>query len=1330
LKKKLLLILLLILIPFSFASADDKDLLGHILWNGTTLQTSPSGAKWIPNQSCKQTYLKNEGLDYLGNLNKAGQTCGVCTASGSTITQANKRVYETPAIPSKYDVARAFGYADQAENIYIDSNSAQVYECSNDSHYNVMNVYLIKNPPKYNLNVQACSCCGGSGRVSIDNEHPTRSYDSIEAIPGPTLHYIHYQPNSGSVVTRITDSNAPQLQNAHSDLSIAYPADMGNSDRTITVHFAKAPQLKVQICTSCCDGSGRVSIDNENPTKTFENIVATPGANYYIHFQPDGSVVTRITDSNAPQLQNAHNNLSVAYLVNMGTSDRTITVHFKKIIVKADAEIYDSAGGIITGNKLTYDQLITVKDLSTYTKPTSNPYISTTEKYGSNPNRIWRMWNPEYPDGWQPITRTIIEANHAQAISAGITIPAGNNLQYDGSGNLVNESFYYYSTSAQTEHAFQILYSATYDTIIDFSSVIHDEASVFTSDDYRTADFKIFYTPANSNTPQDKTDEKSIGWVENSPTLTVKLVPNDLSTLDINDIKWLDSNPKVNIEKNSDGTATATIDSVTPMTTFYMQYGGNTSSPTSHYTGYKVPPPPNYYDFEIKYNDTPVTDINWSNSDSSLTVKLVPKNLETLDKNKIKWLESTPNVPITPNGDGTANAIIDSRVKTTFYMEYDGHTPDHWTHYSDSVSYLDFIIKYDNNDVTDITNWESDTTPQTVKLIPNSFDFSSYYWEYKTPSTVYQAFPDNQANIMQPEFKIDYNTEYTFRLTVNNGLTKTHYTQMIPPQNPLGISLGITLTTPAEFNIHGISEDYVKIDNIKINLTPYIPNTITLDDTWKWKVWLVGKNNKPSEPSALLLDDTYSIAKYSTNFSGSIYDYKDSQNIDAWLSTYTLPHSDRTVNVSYWYSQKEEKLILFTAYACLVQTDASGNILNESACAFSNSSTLLIDTATTPPSPTDYQEYITSINNLGPELVSDNPVFDAGTSIPFTADISETNSITVSANKDILAQSKYSNFGDNDKFKTGLKLKSEGDYDNGKEYNELTITSHHINSTHSATQKLRIKPNWFIGRPTGGGGGGGGGGSDPDPSPNDPNGTDPGNSDQSALRIISTRDLRWQSLFKDGALNWGLSTANANTKPLLPNDITISGTKVSPIKTGYAVEFTFDVTKTFYEKANHNVQINVSFKRTNALNSARNTSTLTPTRLKYQNTYGSSFKDLSDTDSKYFTSFNLNNDENDEDKKKFNVTKTKRADGGATYKFIYYLPGTLKIDGDPAVAGDQLNVYFDITANASPAYFNYNDLAGKLYCSKSDGNYDKWNGWVFSYDLTKSNLQDLGNNAN
>lgn len=729
-------------------------------------------------------------------------------------------------------------------------------------------------------------------------------------------------------------------------------------------------------------------------------------------------------------------------------------------------------------------------------------------------------------------------------------------------------------------------------------------------------------------------------------------------------------------------------------------------------------------DFNIFYTPTTsttpqdVTDKLWSNSAEKLTVTLRPTNLSELDPSKINWYCYDTTIKVTKNEDGTATSTIPREKQTTFLMSYNNSPIEHWTQFDSSpiLSHPDFEIKHGETPVTN-TEWASDKTPQTVKLIPFE-EYPSYYWEYKTPDSGYKPLPNNQANLKEPSFVVEYKIKYEFKLTVKDK-TATHDTLMTPSPSigdPITKNnipqVGVTITSPKEVNIHNIpADESVRITPITITLKPILPEGLTINiDDWHWEVWLTGQNNLPDDSSKPYQNLEYLLLD-ANNYSLTAPDnYKVTHNFDISEDnqiTYTnLSCSNQTLKIPFWLTERDVgRQIIFRAYARLVSNDGTTSNYD-----IATSYTLLIDEFTTPNigDIESYKEYITSIDELSPELDSANktPVFDSGTHIPFTADVSQTSSISVSANKDILANSHYKNSGSDSQFAANLELTLKGDYDDNKTYNIITIRGEQQNSHHSATQLLKIKPNWFVGEeeiP-----GDNGGGSDPDPKPNDNNGSNPGNSDESALRIISTRDLRWQSLFKNGALNWGLSTANGTTKPLLPNDISINGMKISPIKTGYAVEFTFDITKTFAEKSDHNVQIDVTFKK----NGKDVTS-----QLYYQDTYGGTFKALDN----YYKHFNLNNSS---DKTKFNITETKHADGTATYKFLYYVPGTLKVNKAQPSAGDQLDVYFTIRAmRGNTEYFNYNTMA-------ADRLYNGWNGWIFSYDLTKSNLQDVGYNAN
>jgi len=1097
LKKQILLILMLLLMPFSFSHAA-SELLGHVLYyysgSSVVIQTSPSGAEWIPGQKCGANYKKNEGINYLGKQNKKDDGCSVCFASNGEYLN---HTLGTIVPPTDYKIlstiANAFERNLSLGTIYF--SNPVVYQCSNGSFYNVMNVYF--DTTEYvNLKI-----IGGEGDAYINGECTREK--TFPKGSNPTVDFLEW---SGETVTQVLINGIPSKP--------------------------EFPQS--------------------------------------IYLEKD--TVVKITTQKQP--------------------------------ITPKVEIYDANGNLVTNTQMLSDQAVTIKDTSQYL---SDPLNNLSTNYSGN-NRIWQIWDDNLNDYITLYRHDVYNDGDKETL-------------------FTDESFQKYIPADNKAYTYRVVHYHVYDNevVLPVNSDMHVMANAWigaripdpgtgTDPSSITADFKIFYTAANSNTPQD------------------------------------------------------------------------------------------------------VTDKNWTNPATLLSVKLKPNDLDKLDASKIKWETANKNIKITPSTDGTATALIPSNTRIEFSMYYDTNPPvQHATYFSNSsitemtsVS-SEFRIKHNEKDVTDI-EWESASDAQQVTLIPEDLTQTSYYWEYKDLTmATWNPLPNGQSNQKQPTFKVSYNKYYTFKLTVNKGTSKelsaTHTTIMLPPDNPLKVD--VTLSTPAEYNIHDIPDgEDVYVTPVHITLKPNFPEGFVLDNTWHWEVWLTGQNNRINETKYLLLNaDTYNENAPDNYIYNTIDDTQFNTLPNSSYFTYkSLPYTTTEITIPYWRTDKDPgRRIIFEAYARLVCND--GRMSDYDTYA---SFTLLVDKVSPPPSPEEFKEYITSIDELYPEYPDDNAaIVEAGSSIPFSADISKTNSITISANKDILAQSGYTNSGTNTKFKTDIQLKSTGDYDDGKDYNLLTITGHHINGIHTATQQLKIKPNWYIGKkyPTGGGGGG----SDPDPTPDDDGNPNNGNKDESALRVISTRDLRWQSLFSNGALNWGLSTANATTKPLLPNDVKINGVSISPIKTGYAVEFTFDTTKVFNEKPDDNIQINVSFKK--------NGTSINNNRLYYQNTYGGEFKSLD----KHYTSFNLDTDANA--KKVFNITKTTRADGGARYKFVYYLPGTLKVDKAQPQTGDRLDVYFNISARrGTTEYFNYNSLASKLYKG--------WSGWVFSYDLTRNNLQDIGNNAN
>ena len=561
---------------------------------------------------------------------------------------------------------------------------------------------------------------------------------------------------------------------------------------------------------------------------------------------------------------------------------------------------------------------------------------------------------------------------------------------------------------------------------------------------------------------------------------------------------------------------------------------------------------------------------------------------------------------------------------------------------------------------------KSDTSDETLclslinkKVKADKENLSSYYWEYMNPSqSTWTALPNGQESKIKPSFTVTYNQLYKFKLTTNKGTSKeisyTHHTIMLPPNNPLKVD--ISISSPAEYNVSDVPDgELVYITPITLKLTPNFPENITLDNTWHWQIWLTGQNNLTNAKKHLLVD----ADKYSTDPNNYVYTTQDDTQFSIPDTTYltyaNLPVSTTEITIPYWRTDKDPgRRIIFDAHARLVCSD--GRVSDyDSATSF----TLLINNITS--TNNTYKEYITSINNLTPEINSstNQPVFEAGTFIDFTSDISQTNSINVSANKDILAQSTYSNSGTSSKFKTKLALKSQGDYDNGVNYNTLTITGNHINATHSATQNLNVQVNWYFPPTT--------------------------STQNSVLKIISVRDLRWQHLYNtNNKPSWGVNSSTGNTV-LLP-DTLINGGNISNLKKGYAVEFELKVTDVFAnylkDTANYpNAKITIS---TNSPDPNYSTITL----------------------SKAVAADTRNN--------KFLV---KHSNDCKTWTFIYYIPPTSL--GNTGIFTVQLKSI--IASNGKGSQFNWMDLAKGTY---------GWYGKVFKYDLTRSNLEDIGNNAN
>ena len=741
----------------------------------------------------------------------------------------------------------------------------------------------------------------------------------------------------------------------------------------------------------------------------------------------------------------------------------------------------------------------------------------------------------------------------------------------------------------------------------------------------------------------------------------------------------------------------------------------------SGYVYYDEEPRPELPDFKIFY--TPyapeglisVTDEIYKYGSYRNTVYLIPNKLEELDPNKITW--STPNkkIEIIPNPDGTATAEIITYKsgsmasdKVYFYMTYEGFSPrDHWVQFFKSgsgdpssgdptnPSTCDFEIIHKDDILTEITDWESTENTLNVNLVTDK-DYDTYYWEYMTPTSAYAPLPNGQTTKATPEFALEHNKLYTFKLVVNKGTStetfKTHTTQIIPLPNELQVK--VTMSSPAEYNIHDIPEgSKVKVAPIKINLKPNFPSSTVINpDDWHWEVWLTGQNNlEGAQPWLLVSADDYDSNnpedyEYLTTNDFIIPEANqltlDKVTINgSQYAPYTykeLPYETTTITIPYWETDRDpDRLIIFDAYARLVCKDGRASDVNNYT-----SYTLLVDAT---PSPT-YKEYIASIDNLAPE----NIIVEAGSSIPFTADASQINSIIVSANKDILTQPEYPNAGTATEFKANIQLTATGDYDDGKKYNLLTIKGMNTSNTHTATQQFIIRPNWYI--------------------------EPPSTTTSSPLKIISVRDMRWQTLYNRPS-DFSASTKfslyeNFGDKNLLTpvylnnatgySNTNNGGVDISKLKTGYAVEFELKVTDVFanYLKNDRNAKITI---KTNA-NSLGLTYPQHPT--------GS----LAD-----YSTIELSKKTAEDSTYKFQV---KQSNNYKTWKFIYYLPPTVKSTSSNTEA--TLKFTEIIADNNKGSTFNWMDLVK----TPNSGLKYNWGGKVFTYDLTKNNLQDLGSNAN
>lgn len=1271
-KKRILLILLLLLIPFSFSFAESI-LLGHILWvpNLLSLDFSPYGAK------------------FTGSIEGCGVSgCNVCTAGikkyGNYRETPSNKTAESPPNKKVIETYRKnSGNPNALSDGTIHYQNAKAYNCNNGSIYNVMNVYFTPTPPpQYTLTVN------GNGTATIDGH--TRKSITVSSAGN---HSVSFTPNPGYQVTDVLIHQKKDDKKISSSIPMSVWVDQ-NTDVTITT--APLPKLKVRACTCCgCGGSGNVGIDSYET----KEITANPGWSYDIVYKAnDNSKATVFnTMTQDPKHLSSESSGHITYC--MPNHDQTLTVHFQP--------------------KEPPKYTLKVQPCSRITCPCGGNGNVGIDEIGTSSKTI----SPGGP------YKIVISPNSESRFSG-------------------------YTTTLDSTHIKPRMYD-------------NDSAFSYTmpsNDVTLTAHFKPKggpeITPNYSITV--KTDGPGSAWLE----LPDK--PTYLSDAEVGTYY------RVGFQAGANAKFVSLDDSKTPTnredhieTTLYeFKMGEENREITVKFQNN----PPRTSDNEI----IPLPIIEDSNQEDKSNQQLdFPQVIKIIDKSNIlysngrtvlfsstssnnrkwrRWTDTDGWVDITRGylyenlsnaGAEEANYYLDNPdeiiTDTSFYFYFPKLKTEtfqivHAQEFDNPVSSdssknvyekvfvkpnitklpIDFKIKHDGIDQTE-KSWSAESEPQIVTLVPDNLNLSSYYWTYKTPDTDYQPLPElnsiNQATEATPNFEMHYGT-YIFKLQAN-GQEIPHQTIMTQPENTLSVDAQVF--SPYEVDITNVEGEYIYIFPVKIKLTPQFPEETILDDNWHWEVWLTGRNNTQDQEYLRT-----NVDKLTGNINSTASDTYTTQLFDPSVTgnplTFTtiIPYNT-TELTTYWRSKNDTsadgRRIIFNAYARLVRNDGQ-----KSTYATGYSSTTLRKIPSSPS--TELDHYITSIDSLKTES---SEIFEAGATIPFSANVSETKTINVATNKPIiLNNSNFTNkLTSSTEFETDIPLTLTGDYDSGKTYNMLTITGNHQNGLHTAKQKLMIKPNWYIGTSTGG--------SDPDVKRNNPPSSHPSaaktNGDKSALRAVSTRDLRWQSFFGNGPLNWGLSTDNKNTTPLLPNNITINSMQIGTLKTGYAVEFEFDTTKAFHNHDDSNIEIDVSFYHEG--NNVTN-------KLYYKNTYGSTGTKLDDCYKKIIINDNdgipgKTKYTSYDESKLFNISKKTHSNGDATYKFLYYVPGTLYLDGyNPNTDDNKLDIRFDITARrGTTEYFNYNDLAGKLYCS---GN--KWNGWVFTYDLNKNNLQDVGYNAN
>ena len=592
-----------------------------------------------------------------------------------------------------------------------------------------------------------------------------------------------------------------------------------------------------------------------------------------------------------------------------------------------------------------------------------------------------------------------------------------------------------------------------------------------------------------------------------------------------------------------------------------------------------------------------------------------------------------------------------------------------------------FDILNDNGDYVTDKIWEKIENTTVVKLEPSDETkrtTSRYTWNYKESEEESYQFLSNDVS---PSYTIEKGKTYYFQLITGGGKEEVHYTGII---SSTALSPYVNINSPSAIDLTSVTDEVIDIP-IKIHNLEYLISeegiefideetgeVETIEFTTvipeNWEISLIGENLDGGDKYILKSDGTSEL--YTSTSNPTIDEHP--------LGTSSIDFNWRT-NISS-VTTSTSKTLKFTVNAKL-NTNIGQFIVEDS------SETILYKSGGTSLSG-NYPINITVINNLSPD---NEKVIEAGNTFTLDLDHAYTDNLELSAESNI--------FSGGTKDLTispagTVTLAATGNYDTGTNVNKIHVTANHPDGTHSANQTITIKPNWiFDPDPPGGGSSGGSGG-------------------DTALKLISTRDMRWQNYYNQYRAPYNIKEG-VLLKPLYRNYQTGSystissaaSVDISQLKMGYAVELRLELTdlmSNYIKNNNGRIEIKVKTKVDG-----------NDVTMKYRNNSGE--HGIGDYQTIVLS-------KNTPHKDKFLV----KHDGNyKNWTFIHYLPSTSYI-----AVGDNskktVDIYFDSiiayedNTNTKPL-FNYIDLAKSKY---------NWNGHVYTYRTDVNNLQDLGYNAN